>query len=107
VRQRRRDRAQRIHSVHRREASHQPDDWLGERAASRQLRLQISKLSARRQASMPQEEADLFERGELREIVDVVPAVREHAALAIEITNRRRRGDDVLEPALRFLCSGH
>jgi len=79
----------------------------GERAAGRQLRLQISKLSARRQASMPQEEADLFERGGLREIVDVVSAVREHAALAVQVTDRRRCGDHVLESALGFLCSSH
>jgi hypothetical protein len=39
-------------------------------------------------------------------LVDVGP-VGEDALLAIEITNRRRGGDDVLESALGFLRGGH
>ena len=83
--------------VHRREASHQPDDGLGERAAGRQLRLQISKLSARRPKSMPQEGGETYENiSDFAEIVDVVPAGwHEHATLAMEV-DKSRRGDDVL-----------
>src|SRR4051812_18416918 len=59
---------------------------------------------------MPQQVAHLLEGRRLRQIVDVVPAVGEDAALAIQITDRRRRRDNVLETAaLGFIrcCCGH
>ena len=58
---------------------------------------------------MPQEEADLFERGLGREIVDVVAAIGEHAAVAVDEADRRRRGDDVFKSALglRFGSGAH
>ena len=46
---------------------------------------------------MPQQIADFLERRVLGEIVDVVAAIRQHAALAIEIADGRRRDDDVFE----------
>jgi hypothetical protein len=49
---------------------------------------------------VPQQIADFFERRRLREVVDVVPAIREHALIPVEITNRRRGRDDVFETAL-------
>src|SRR5262245_40239175 len=56
---------------------------------------------------MPQQEADFFERRRLGEVVDVVSAVREHAAIAVQVADRRRCGDDVFESALGFLRSSH
>ncbi len=76
------------------------NDRLGQRPAGDQLRLQIAELGARRQPAMPEQEADFFERRVTGEIVDVVAAVREHAAIAVEITDRRRGGDGVFEPGL-------
>ena len=103
VRQRRRHRAQRVHAVHRRQGAHQADDRLRQRPRRGQLRLQIAELGARRQPPVPEQVADLFEGGRLRQVVDVVPAVGEHPLLAVEITDRRRGRDDVLEAALGFL----
>jgi len=55
---------------------------------------------------VPEEVTHLFERG-VDEIVDIVPVVRKNAALPVEITDRRRRGDHVFEAAfrLRFRCA--
>ena len=105
VRERRRHRPQRVHAIDRRQAAHQPDDRLGQRPRRRQLRLQIAELRARRQPAMPEQVADLLEGRELGQVVDVVAAVGEHAALAVEIADRRRRRDDVLEPGFAFLAA--
>ena len=51
---------------------------------------------------MPKEITNLLEGRALREVVNVVAVVRKNAALAVEITNRRGRGDDVLEAAFGF-----
>ena len=72
----------------------------GSGAPGDELRLQIAQLGARRQPPMPEQVADLFERGVPREVVDVVPAVGEHAAIAVEVTNRGRGGDGVFEARL-------
>ena len=69
--------------------------------------LQIAELGAIRQAAVPQQVAGLLERRVAREIVDVVAAIREHAAIAVEETNARRRRDDVFETALGLFCCCH
>jgi hypothetical protein len=73
----------------------------------RQLRLQIAEFRPRRHPPVPEQETDLLEGGLPREIVDVVPAVRENAQVSIQVADGRRRGDDVFEPCLRLLDSGH
>ena len=70
----------------------------GQRPRGDQLRLQIAELGARRQPAVPQQVADLFEGRVPREIVDVVAAVGQHAAIAVEIADRRRGGDGIFEP---------
>jgi hypothetical protein len=80
--------AKSIHSIHRRQRSHQPDNRLGQRARGGQLRLQIAKLLARRQAAVPQQVADFLEGGGSGEVVNVVAAVREYAAIAVEVADR-------------------
>ena len=59
----------------------------GQRPRRGQLRLQIAELGAVRQAAVPQQVARLLERRVAREVVDVVAAIREHAAIAVEETN--------------------
>ena len=107
VPERRRQGAQRIHAVHRRQRPHQPENRFGQRPRRGQLRLQVAELRARRQPPVPEQVADLFEGGGFREIVDVVAAVREDTAIAVEITDRGRGRDDVLEPALGLLRGCH
>ena len=77
-----------------------PQHRLGQRARRGELRLQIAELGAVRQPAVPEQVADFLERRAAREIVDVVAVVRQHAAIAIEVADRGRGGDDVFEPAL-------
>src|SRR5688572_4222109 len=56
---------------------------------------------------MPQEIADFLEGGRGGEIVDVVPAVGEHATISVEKTNCRGCRDDILESCLWFFCCRH
>ena len=100
-------RAQRIHAVRRRQHLHQPQNRFGQRARRGELRLQVAKLGATRQPAVPQQVAGLLERGVARQVVDVVTAIREHAAIAVEETNPRRGRDDVFETALGFFGCGH
>src|SRR5688572_922879 len=100
MRERRGQRAKGVHPVHGRQRAHQANHRVGQRPRRRELRLQIAELGARGQPAMPEQVADLLEGGGLRQVVDVVPAIREHAAIAVEVTDRRGRRDDVLEPAL-------
>ena len=72
----------------------------GSARRGRQLRLQVAELGARRQAAVPEQVADLLERRVPGEIVDVVAAVGEHAAIAVEITDRRGGGDGIFETRL-------
>jgi hypothetical protein len=44
---------------------------------------------------MPEQIADLFERRPLREVMDVVSAVRENAPLPVEIADLGRSHDDI------------
>jgi hypothetical protein len=60
--------------------------------------LEIAELGAIRQAAVPQQVAGFLEGRIAREIVDVVSAIREHAAIAVEknrceTTLRRRLRD--------------
>ena len=73
----------------------------------RKLRLHFAKLCARWQSSMPQQMTHFLERGVLRKVVDVVAAIREHAPVAIEITNRGGCDDDVFEAGLRSGIYSH
>jgi hypothetical protein len=51
---------------------------------------------------VPQQVAGFLEGRIAREIVDVVSAIREHAAIAVEKTDARRGRDDVFETAFGF-----
>ncbi len=90
-----------------RQCPHQADDRLGQLTSSYELRLQIAELRARRQPPVPEEEADFLERRVSREVVNVIAAISEHAAIAVEITDRRRGRYDVFEPALGLRGHGH
>ena len=76
----------------------------GQRPRGGQLRLQVAELGARRQPAMPEEVADFLEGRVLRQLVDVVAAVREHAAVAVEIADGRRGRDGIFEPGLGLLA---
>ena len=78
-----------------------------DRPRRRELRLQVAELGAVRQPAVPEQVADLLERRALREIVNVVAVVRKNAAIAIQITDGRSRGDDVFQAGfrLRFVYS--
>ena len=104
--ERRGQRPQHVHAVGGRQLLHQPQDRLGHRPRGGQLRLQVAELGAVRQAAVPEQIADLLERRAARQIVDVVAEVRQHAAVAIQVTDGRGGGDDVFEPALVSL-RGH
>src|SRR5262245_31824384 len=88
VAKRRRQRAEDVHAVAGRQRTQQPQHGFRQRPARAQLRLQIAELGARRQTPVPQQVADFLERGVAGEVVDVVPAVREHASIAIEVADR-------------------
>ena len=103
----RRQRAQRVHAVGGRKLLHEAQDRLAERTGGGKLRLQVPELGAIRQPPVPQEVTDLLERRALRQIVNVVPVVRQHATIAVEITDGRRRGHDVFETGLGLRFGGH
>ena len=100
-------RPQRVHAVARGQLLHEAQDRLAERPRRGELRLQIAELGAIRQAPVPQQVADLLERRALRQIVDVVAEIRQHATIAVEITDGGRRGDDVFETGLGLRVGGH
>ena len=77
-------------------------DRLGQRPRRRELRLQVAELGAVRQPPVPEQVADLLEGRPLREVVDVVAVVRKNAAIAVQVTDGRRRGDDVFEAGFGF-----
>ena len=80
--------------------AHEAQHAFRQRPRGSELRLQLAQLGPVWQPAVPQQIADFLERGVLGEIVDVVAAIGEHAALAIQITNGRRRDDDVFKPCL-------
>jgi hypothetical protein len=100
--QRRRQGPQHVHPVGCRQLLHQPEDGLGHGARGRELRLQIPKLGAVRQAAMPQQVADLFERRPAREVVNVIAVVRKNAAIPIQVTDGGGRGDYVFQAGFGF-----
>jgi hypothetical protein len=87
VRKDRRQRSEGIHPVRRREHLHVTDDDLGQGPRHRELRLQIAQLRARRQAAVPEQVAGLLEGRVARQIVNVVSAIRQHAAIAVQVTD--------------------
>ena len=118
VREGRRERSQQVHGVAAvarsragspRQRPHETEDRLGQRASGDELRLQIAQLPARRQPPVPQQITDFLERGVPGEIVDVVPTIRQHAAIAVEITNRGRGRDGIFKArfGLRVRCHNH
>jgi hypothetical protein len=46
---------------------------------------------------VPEQEADLLEGGPSGQVVNVVARIGEDAAVSIQVTNRRRGCDDILE----------
>jgi hypothetical protein len=104
VAEHRRQRPERVHAVGRRQLLHEAKDRLAQPTRGGELRLQIAELGAARQPAVPEQITDFLERCPLREIVDVVPVVREHAAIAVEITDRRGCRNHILQPGfgLRF-----
>ena len=107
VRERRDERAQRVHAVDRRQRPHQPQDGLRQRPRGGKLGLQVTQLGAVRQPPVPEQVADLFEGRSAGEIVDVVAAVGENAAVAIEVTDCRVARDNVFEPGLGLFRGRH
>ena len=103
----RRERPQRIHQVAFRQRPHQTDDGLRQRARRGELGLEIAELRAGRQPMVPQKVADFLERGVARQIVNVVAAVGEHAAIAVEMTDGGGRRDDIFEPGPGLRGDGH
>src|SRR5207244_11298083 len=53
-----------------------------------------------RELAEPEEIRHVLERRRAREIADLVPAIEEPPRLAVHLTDRRPRRDDVLEPRL-------
>ena len=68
----------------------------------RQIGLQVAELGPGRQPPVPEQVADLLEGGVARQIVDVVPAIGQHAALPVEITDSRGGRDDLVESRRRL-----
>ena len=91
-----------VHAVSWRQCPHQPEDRFGQGPCRGQLRLQIAKLGAGRQTAVPQQIAHFLERRPVRQIVDVVAAVREHPTLAVQVADCRRGRNDVLKPPFGF-----
>ncbi len=101
----RRERPQRVHAVHARQRLHGAQDRLGQRARGRQLRLQIAEFGPGRQPAVPQQVADFLERRAafgVRQVVDVVAVIREHAAVAVEKADGGLAGDDVFQAGFGF-----
>ena len=107
VRQRRDERAKGIHGIRGRQRAHQTQHAFRQAARRGELRLHLSQFRSARQSSMPQQAADFLERRMLGEIVNVVPSIREHAPLAVEIADRGRRDDDVFEAGFYRGVAGH
>ena len=107
VTERRRQRPQQVHAVSGRQRAHQPKHWFRQRAGGGKLRLQVAEFGARRQPAMPEEITDFLERRVPREVVNVVAAVGQHAAVAVEVTDRRRTGDGVFESGFGLRGRGH
>ena len=107
VAERGRERSQRVHRVAVGQHPHQPQNRLWERARGGQLRLKVPQFGARRQPPVPQEITDFFEGGVPCEIVDVVTAIRQHAAVAVEIADGGRRRDGIFKPCFGLGGRGH
>jgi hypothetical protein len=102
VRERRGHRAEDVHPVRRRQALQQPQHRFRQRPRRRQRRVQIAQLRAVRQPPVPQQETHFLERRVLCEIVNIVPAIRQHSVVTIQITDGGGGGDDVFETC--FCC---
>src|SRR5262249_26237014 len=61
--------------------------------------LELGELLARRQLAVPEEVDDLLVGRVCGQVLDVVAAVGEAAVHAVEVADRRRRGDHALQPA--------
>ena len=99
--------AQRIHPVGRRQHLHQAKNCLRQRPRRGQLRLEIAQLRARRQPAVPQQVAGLLKGRKSREVVNVVSAIRQNPAVAVDVADGRRGGDDVFETGFGWSGSGH
>jgi hypothetical protein len=102
--------AQRIHAVAFRQRAHCPHDGIRQFARGDECRLQIAELAAVRQPAVPQKKAHFFERRatfRIRQIVNVVSLIREHAAGAVQKTDRGLSGHDVFEAGFGFHVSRH
>ncbi len=78
---------------------------LAERAPGRDLAAVAVQLGAARRRPALQQVGDLLERRGAGELVDVVAAVEQAARLAVYVTERRRRGNDIGQSPGRL--SGH
>ena len=108
VAEHRRQRPQRVHAVGRRQLLHQPQDGSRQRRARRPAA--TADRPARRGSAAGRARAGSRPprtSRRVRQIVDVVAVVGEHAAIAVEIADGRRRRDDVFEAGLGLGVSGH
>jgi hypothetical protein len=83
------------------------DDLRWEPALGAERAANFVELLAPGETPLPKKEAHLFEGGVVGELVDVDTAIGEDPAFAIDETDRRIGGDDVLEPRLESLHFGH
>ena len=107
VRQRRSRGAERVHRLARWQLPKQPDHAVGQGASRGKLRLQVAQLRAVRQPPVPQQVTDFLERRVRRQIVDVVPAIGQDPAVAVDETDARRGRDDVFEAGFGFDLGAH
>ncbi len=99
VRQNRRQGAKSLHTVDARQRTHRANDAVRQYSRCGERGLEVTKLGAARQPSVPEEVADLLEGHAalgVRQVVNVVALVREDAAVAIQVTDGGGTDDDVL-----------
>ena len=98
------ERPKHVHAIRRRERTHQAQHAFRQAVAPPQAAIAPRPAPTGLEASVPQQVADFLERRMLGKIVDVVAAIGQHSPLTIQIADRRRRNDDVLETGF---CGGY
>jgi hypothetical protein len=110
VREHRRQRPQRVHAVDRRQRPHRTQEGIGQDPRRGKRRLQIAELRSSRQAPVPQQIADLLERGAtlgVGQIVNVAALIGQDAASAVQETDGGLPGDDVFQAGFGRDLGGH
>ncbi len=58
---------------------------------------ELRQLCSRRQLAVPQQIGDFLKRRVIREFMNIDPAVGQNSILAVDVTNRRRAGNHILQ----------